>query len=538
MNIIIGVGGTGAKVVEAVINLAAMGVGPNEMKVGFVDQDESNGNLNRARTVFEAYRRARNSWRGGSAHTIDGTDECPLFKTAIEPLDGDDGLWIPDEKAGATLAGVFGPMNEDKHLFDALFETGGDEESEEQNLDLGQGYRGRPHIGAAAMTLRAEERNPFWDAITEAIKSAGMQGNCRIMLAGSVFGGTGAAGFPTIARIIRDRLREEGITRNVDIGGILMLPYFGFPDPDEDQDQNVARAHEQQVQARGALRHYQHMLGDKGQAEDGEHIFDQLYLIGWNPFFSIDVHSKGSGTQRNPALLPEFLAASAGYRFFETQRLPDEEVTQNITVSARGDYHRIDWDDIPAISGNDEDRKRLHEIVSNFLRFAVAFKFWKPQIDDPSKRKEVRRDQWYKTQQLDRINWDENSPSQALNNFEDALDHAVGWCASIDAYSRRDADNSFELWRVGYPLVEEIDYRRLDLDPHVRPGLNYPEYEQLYTSVATKFDDEKDADMPNVVDLSDNLTQLEVEGDHKNMGRFIAALYEFSDIRPIMASEG
>jgi len=528
MHIIIGVGGTGAKVIEATLNFAAMGIGPKELKVGFVDQDESNGNLNRARIVFDAYARARSSWRDGSAHMIDGAGECPLLKTRIEPLGGVEGLWIPDEKAGSTLAGVFGPMNEDQFLFDALFETGTNEDTEEQHLDLGQGYRGRPHIGAAAMTLRADERNAFWDGITEAIKNASMSGKVRILIVGSVFGGTGAAGFPTIARIIRDRLREEGIIRHVEIGGVLMLPYFGFPDPSEDEEQNVARAHEQVLQARGALRHYEHMLGDpKGEGEQ-QHIFDQLFLLGWSPFFRIDVHSKGSGTQRNPALLPEFLAASAAAKFFTTNELPNKEVTQDITVCARGNFLDVCWSDIPSITENDGDRN-LHEMVSNFLRFAVAFKFWKPQIDDPRKRKELSRQRWFKTQQLDNVNWEEDSPSQALDDIETMINLALGWFASIDAYARRDSDNSFNLWRVGHPLVQEIAFDRLDLDPFVTSGLGSEEYRHLFDSVAAKFV-EQDDDMPNVVSLADNLTDREVDGHHLKMGRFIAALYKFSQI--------
>lgn len=531
MNIIIGVGGTGAKVVEAVLHFAAMGIGPNVLEVGFVDQDESNGNLNRAVTVFTDYREARQSWRDGAVHRIDGAQECPLLKTDVRPLDGGEAKWIPDDRAGATLASLFGSMKEDQFLFDALFERSGDPATEEQNLDLGQGYRGRPHIGAAAMTLKSEERNAFWDAITEAIKSAGMAGDVRILIAGSVFGGTGAAGFPTIARLIRDRLNEKGITRNVDIGGVLMLPYFGFPDPSEDQDQNVARAHEQQMQARGALQHYQHLLGHKNR-EAGEHIFDQLFLIGWNPFFSLDVHSKGAGSQRNPALLPEFLAAAAAARFFGSNRLPDAEVTQNITVSAREHADRITWADIPSITSSDTDRRSLHEHISRFLRFAVAFKFWKPQIDDPAKRDAVRKMKWFKAQHLDAIDWKADSPSQALEDLEKVIDNALRWFASIDAYSGRDADHKFGLWRVGKPLVSEVDFKRMDADPTVSRELSYAEYEKLFNHVGQKYDD-KDDDMPNPVDLADYLTDYELEMQHAKMGRFIAALYHFSDVRPI-----
>lgn len=526
MDIIIGIGGTGAKVVEAVLNLAAMGIGPSTLRVGFVDQDESNGNLNRAQTVFNAYRAARSEWRDGAAHCIVGTDECALLKTDVQPIDGKSGLWIPDSSQGATLAGIFGPMGRDQFLFDALFETGTDEESEEQDLDLKEGYRGRPHIGAAAMTLKSEQGGDFWDAITETIKKAAA-GKVRILLAGSIFGGTGAAGFPTIARLIRNRLDEADIKKDkVDIGGILMQPYFWFQDPGKEQDQNVARAHEQAIQARGALQHYHHLLGERGQ-----HLFDQLYLVGWHPYFQIDSHAKGLAAQRNPALLPEFVAAAAAARFFSTDRKADEPLDQQILESAREDRDAVNWPDIPAI-GDEASSKALHRQVAQFLRFAVAFKFWKPQIEDESSRKSLKGDRWFKAQQLDLIDWVNNSPSSGLDQLESVLSNALGWCAAIEAYARRNPDHRFNLWQVGVPLVEQLDFAEPAKDPKVAKGLSEGAYKQLFSSIVHKYADE-DGAMPDTAALADYLTDATVEGKHTNMGRFIAALYHFSDIRQI-----
>ena len=528
MDIIIGIGGTGAKVVEAVLNLAAMGIGPSSLQVGFVDQDESNGNLNRALTVFDAYRAARADWRDGATHSIAGTEDCAILKTDVQPIDGKKGLWIPESVQGATLAGIFGPMGPDRFLFDALFETGTDEESEEQDLDLKVGYRGRPNIGAAAMTLKSERGGDFWNAITESIKKAG-KGKVRIMLTGSIFGGTGAAGFPTIARLIRNRLTEAKIkAESVHIGGILMQPYFWFPDPGDDQDQNVARAHEQAIQSSGALRHYHQLLGDRGQ-----HLFDQLYMVGWDPFFSIDKHAKGLIDQRNPALLPELVAASAAVRFFTHPVDPQAPQQQKVFESARRDRLTVGWADIPAIGDDVDSRKALHRQFAQFLRFAVAFKFWKPQIDDEASRMKVRGDKWYKAQQLNQINWDSGSPSAALDSLEAVLDNVLSWSAAIEAYATRDPDHTFDLWRVRVPLLTEpVDYTTPHKDLKIVTGLSGADYNQLFSSIVHTYADE-DAAMPDTATLADYLTNMTVEGAHIDMGRFIAALYHFSDIRPV-----
>ncbi|MEO0642874.1 MAG: tubulin-like doman-containing protein [Pseudomonadota bacterium] len=527
MNIVIGVGGTGAKVVEATIHLALMGIGPREMKVGFVDQDESNGNLNRARQVFESYVSARQSWRGDTAvHRIDGTGECPLLKTDIQPLGGDTGLWIPDSRDNATLASTFGPMGVDRHLFDALFETGGSEETEEQKLPLENGYRGRPHVGATVMSALADETDRFWEALIETIKSADMVGRVRIVLAGSVFGGTGAAGFPTIARIIRQKLRDANIDRNIEVGGVLMLPYFGFPDPNDEQDQNVARANQQLVQSRGALRHYFELL-------KGPTLFDQLYLIGDFPFSMIDHHSKGSGDQRNPALFPELLGASSTAAFFNRDT-PEDPVPNEVRVAARKEARALGWHDLPAIEAGNDDaaQRKMHEAVSQFLRFAVALKYWKTLFSTSKARDRYQGRPWYRRQELDDIDWETASPSTALEALQRSVDHALRWCRMIEAYATRDQESTFELWRIPGTLVSPVLFEQPNQDPAVSEELSGGDYQDAYEVVARKYM-RNDDDMPDDAALAEYLTEWDLEQEHALMGRMVAALYHFSQVRHI-----
>ena len=54
---LIGVGGTGSKVIESYIKLCATGLGPSNLWLGMVDQDEANGNVARSKTAIENYQR-------------------------------------------------------------------------------------------------------------------------------------------------------------------------------------------------------------------------------------------------------------------------------------------------------------------------------------------------------------------------------------------------------------------------------------------------------------------------------------------------
>jgi len=68
-NIIIGIGGTGAKVVEAIAHCLSAGLGPDAAQIGFVDQDKSNGNVARAIETVETIQKARQNWRRPPATT-------------------------------------------------------------------------------------------------------------------------------------------------------------------------------------------------------------------------------------------------------------------------------------------------------------------------------------------------------------------------------------------------------------------------------------------------------------------------------------
>ena len=53
-NFVLGIGGTGARCVEAFLQLCAAGLGPESVSVGLIDQDEANGNVSRTLALAKA----------------------------------------------------------------------------------------------------------------------------------------------------------------------------------------------------------------------------------------------------------------------------------------------------------------------------------------------------------------------------------------------------------------------------------------------------------------------------------------------------
>lgn len=365
-NVLIGIGGTGAKVVEAALVLFAAGIGPAEVHVGLVDQDRSNGNVNRTETSLEHLVRFQALWQGGAeASGIDAdralpaADRLDLAGVRVHALLDDRALWSP-ERDDVSLHDVLGRDLSDgrQELFDLLFMPGG----QEQDLQLGEGYRGRAHVGAAALAAAMLEDENQLISRLRALMEAGDRGEVRIFLVGSAFGGTGAAGFPTLARELH-RIRTDpdfGNRGQVRIGGALMLPYFGFARPDDD-GQPVVTADELLPKAQLALEYY-------GKLFETENTFDRFYVMGWDPFFNLGYHEAGNREQRNPPLLPELMAACGAVDFLRSEVRPADVGDVPVMHVARAE-RGISWPDLP-LEGVKERLGRLIRFSAYWLHMA------------------------------------------------------------------------------------------------------------------------------------------------------------------------
>jgi hypothetical protein len=520
-NILIGVGGTGAKLVEASIHAAVAGLTTAEIAVGFVDQDNSNGNVKRAEQLLANVSDARALWRDhGRAHDLGAQSE--LFRTHIHPLAPRENLWVPHAQSSTTLAHIFGRESmsaDDRHLFDLLFAAGQGDSDTEQDLPLDEGYRGRPHIGSAAMTARIEGDVEFWKKLLDAIKRGQAGAEVRLMLVGSVFGGTGAAGFPTLARLIRRRLKE-GSAKNVKIGGLLMLPYFGFAPPADDKgaQANVARAEDLILQARGALKYYDSLFKQ-------ERVFDELYLVGWDRLFELGYHSPGAKDQANPPLPPELIGALAVCRFFQpTHHVSSDEINPAF-VSARNDSATLDWSDLP--SPIEEEQDAPYVKLGRMLRFAVAWKHWGPVVTTRRSafRNLVGSDPWYKVQGVNLVDFQRQAPEKEVAALGQYTESLLTWAAAVQGYADR-ARLGFSLWRTNdfstFNAENPQDPVTLDL-----PVDDEARYGNSFNNILPQRESGDAA--PTAAALLMRLSTEPLDDpSQKGLGRFVSALHAFS----------
>ena len=104
-NYLIGIGGTGARVIQSFIYLCATGYGPdNDVTVFMIDPDKANGNLDTTTKLIDCYIDCRRNYlRGADPNTP------PLFKTnVIKPLNC---VWNIFDQADMSLSTYIGYEN-------------------------------------------------------------------------------------------------------------------------------------------------------------------------------------------------------------------------------------------------------------------------------------------------------------------------------------------------------------------------------------------------------------------------------------------
>lgn len=425
INILLGVGGTGAKVIEAALVLMAAGIGPDTpsrtVHVGLVDQDQSNGNVARTRDLLNKLGTFRQTWSAMNAPNFidwqaEGDDAVSIGSIRAVPLfpDESNALWCPEEDE-ASLASILGGSISDqprRDLFDMLFMPG----REEQDLPLGKGYRGRAHVGATALVAAMVEDGSQLMARLRVLIEDPSRRKVNIFIVGSAFGGTGAAGFPTLARALH-RLRRNSDTvngDNVTLGGLLMLPYFSFNDDDGDGE-SVVTSDELLPKAQLALDYYHNLF-------ENEQAFDHFYALGWDSLFHLGYHEAGAAEQSNPALPPELFAASAAMDFFARGAEAGEQAAETRVMVAARDQRAIRWKDLPHAA---EIEPRLAQL----LRFAVYWRYIAEDMIDAKSGLLGMGKNWIQklTDGAKAIDAD-----RELSSLRALIDHVLVWAATVE----------------------------------------------------------------------------------------------------------
>jgi len=381
----IAIGGSGARCLESLVHLCAVGLGPDKLFVLIIDPDDGHWNIERLRNIVKNYQNCRIQL--GLAHNLS------IFKTDIE-------FSVAKNKDYLAWSPVFDEKNLRQYFqYDSLISAPKESERKtlgdiarllysEKELDLkwDRGFHGRSSVGAPVMAKIKENlsKKPWYDLIQGVKNDMGKGTDAKIFVLASIFGATGASGFPTIGQILREKSQGLQNKERLFLGGALLLPYFSFPVPPE-QKEIYATPENFLINTKAALKHYSFIWKE---ASD----YDAIYFVGDRHLDSKGREfGLGGRDQKNFAHYVELIAALSASDFYQRKIEHQEKDQKGEKLQfyvGRTIQDAIDWADLP------HGQLRSHLLF--FTTFAFAYRvFYLPLLRDDRFVRNVHLSPWY-----------------------------------------------------------------------------------------------------------------------------------------------
>ncbi|MCH8535204.1 MAG: hypothetical protein LAT51_09065 [Flavobacteriaceae bacterium] len=320
---VFGIGGTGARVLKSLCFLLATGVKCKSTTVVpiLIDPDAANSDVNHTVEILRLYKNIR------SMLTFDDETSNQFYKTNISPINPNFRINIQDSKKKFKEFIDYQSLDErNKALISLLFSE------KNLNADLEVGFKGNPNMGSVVLNQFNTSKD------FEDFASSFAQGD-KIFIISSIFGGTGAAGFPLLLKNIRSaspNLNNHSLLKNASIGAVSVLPYFGVKKNEESDIEKSTFI----SKTKAALRYYEHGVNDS---------VNSMYYLGDKLVKDYD-NNEGGVEQKNDAHFVELASALAILDFANDSDLSINKVkefgieneSQNIVFNDLGDKTKSD----------------------------------------------------------------------------------------------------------------------------------------------------------------------------------------------------
>ena len=330
---IFGIGGTGSRVLRAFTMMLAAGVSvkANDIVPIIIDPDASNADLTRTVQLMNCYRSVRSNLSFPDGVNTD------FFRRDLVQLFPNYTLRIQDtaNKSFKQFIDLSSMDRPTQALMRILFS--------EKNLQssMNVGFKGNPNIGSVVLNqiVESEEFGDFANSFASGDK---------IFIVSSIFGGTGASGFPLLLKTLRTNkvMPNNDLINKAEIGAITLLPYFKLaPSNKSEIDSSTFVS-----KTKSALAYYENNISRNDS-------INALYYLG-DDVSNIYKNHEGGSMQQNDAHLVEFLAASAIVDFCNKEH-PD-------TVNKEFGLHDLK-DSVTFGSFYEEQRRQLFEPLTKFI---------------------------------------------------------------------------------------------------------------------------------------------------------------------------
>ncbi len=297
---IFGIGGTGSRVIKALTMMMAAGC---KLENGFdtivpviIDPDTGNGDLDRTKNILRLYQQIRNQVDHPDdffAQDMKTIQELANNTADINPdffqfrLNGVDGNSFKQYIGYDELSDCAEKSEDDKNFVRMLYSTANLES------DISVGFKGNPNMGSIVLNQFTNSEDFLRFGQTFGPGDA-------VFIINSIFGGTGAAGFPLLLKNLRGNsdIPHRAQIKDAPIGGITYLPYFSLNKQDEVNSESF------EEKAKVAIDYYNRTLISQNK-------INVLYLIGNKGNTNIIPYAVGGKEQKNDAHFLELAGALA-----------------------------------------------------------------------------------------------------------------------------------------------------------------------------------------------------------------------------------
>lgn len=313
------IGGTGSRVLKSLTMLLASGVKPNsateyEIVPIIIDPHESNDDKQRTESMLSSYQEIvhkvglNNGFWGTAIKTLDKKDKDSDWLNGSFTFN----LQNVSNKKFKDYISFSQLDNSSKALADILFSgksiDKNDNEVDLLDVEMDIGFVGNPNIGSVVL-------NQFKDSKEFIEVASSFNNEDRIFIISSIFGGTGAAGFPTILKNIRNAMAIDGIAgkgflKDAKIGAITVLPYFNIETKTKKGKKSPIQKSDFIAKTKSALRYYSGNV-------TGNDSLNCMYYIGDDYIGKAYRNDPGEGGQKNDAHFIELASALAIIDFLE-----------------------------------------------------------------------------------------------------------------------------------------------------------------------------------------------------------------------------
>lgn len=334
------IGGTGLRVMKSITMLMAGGMSTNGYTVIPIILDphlglKERGNLN---NLLDNYQRVFNhtiqipNGEGETLSPINGFFNSPMLR--LHQLDQKNSSYedssFGDEFKKYIETHRLSSTDINKHIISMLFST------KNLNNKLDEGFRGSPNVGTVVLGNMIED-SEWFKAFTRHCEQ-----DDRAFIISSIFGGTGASGFPLMEKKIK--LSSSDTVKSLTLGSVSVLPYYGLRDP-EKSNSNIDSKNFYTKTKAALSYYYDHTLSD------------YLYYAGETRLMAI--YDNNEAEQKDAANFVELSAATALFDFLKQPSNP--QTKQYLSRCIAHDEDSLNMDDMG--SGFEEVVKRVADLA-------------------------------------------------------------------------------------------------------------------------------------------------------------------------------